>query len=331
MSATATRRLVLRAGAALAGTALFAPKALHAAEPWPSRPVRIVVPYTPGGSTDITARIVGERLAHAFGQPFVVDNRPGAGGNIGMEIAAQAPADGYTLAMATTAHAINMTLFRKLNYDTLGSFAPVALLTENPLVLVVHPDLPATSVPELIALAKQKPAALNYASSGNGQSTHLAAELFAAMAGIKLTHVPYRGSAPAIADVIAGHVQLMFDTTQSALSHVEDGGVRALGVTSKTRVPTAPAIPPIADAGLPGYEAIAWNGFVVPKGTPADVVEKLNAAVLRIVTEPEVVDRFAKLGAVTRPTRPDEFGRYLRAEIAKWGKVIEEAGVAKID
>ena len=318
------RSLLLAAGA----SAL--PARLAFADTWPSRPVRIVVPYTPGGSTDITARLIGEKLSQALGQRFIVDNRPGAGGNVGMEATATSPPDGYTLGVATTAHAINMTLFKNLNYDTLKSFAPIALLTENPLLLVVNPSSPAKTVQELIALAKEKPGTLNFASSGNGQSTHLSAELFASMAGIKLTHVPYRGSAPAIADVIAGHVQMMFDTTQSVLQHVGDGRVRALGITSKARLPQAAEIPTIAESGLPGYEAIAWNGLVAPKGTPAEIVAKLNAETVRALGQADIKERFAQLGASLRPTTPEEFGEYMRNEIAKWGKVVVESG-ARVD
>ena len=300
------------------------------AETWPARPVRIVVPYPPGGSTDITARFLSDKLTQALGQRFFIDNRPGAGGNVGMEAAAQSAPDGYTVAVATTAHAINMSLFQSLNYHTLRSFAPVALLTENPLVLVVNPSLPVKSVAELIALAKEKPGGLNYASSGNGQSTHLAAELFASMAGIKLVHVPYRGSAPAIADVIAGHVQIMFDTTQSVLTHVDDGRVRALGMTSSSRLPAASSIPTLQESGLGGYEAIAWNGFLVPKGTPEAVVARLNAEVVRALADPELAERFRKLGATTRPTSPSEFSTYIASEIEKWGKVVRDSG-AKVE
>jgi tripartite-type tricarboxylate transporter receptor subunit TctC len=296
------------------------------AETWPSRPVKIVVPYPPGGSSDITARLIGEKLSQALGQRFIIDNRPGAGGNVGMEVAAQAEPDGYTLVLATTAHAINMSLFKSLNYDTRKSFAPIALFTENPLVLVVHPSLPAKNVQELVAMAREKPGALNYASSGMGQSTHLAAELFATMAGIRMTHVPYRGSAPAIADVIAGHVQLMFDTTQSVLQHVDDGRVRAVAITSAQRLASAPAIPTVAESGLPGYEAIAWNGLLAPKGTPEEIVVKLNEAVLKALADPEVKDRFAKLGATLPATTPAAFGTYIGNEIEKWGKVVRDSG-----
>ncbi len=300
------------------------------AETWPTRPIRLIVPYPPGGSTDITARLVGEKLSQSLGQRLVVDNRPGAGGNVGMEVAAQAAPDGYTFVVGTTAHAINMTLFKTLTYDTRTSFAPIALLTENPLVIVVHPSLPAKSVGELIALGRERPGALNYASSGIGQSTHLAAELFGAMAGIKMTHVPYRGSAPGISDVIAGHVQLMFDTTQSVLGHVEDKRVRAIALTSAERLGIVPDIPTVAESGLPGYEAIAWNGLLAPKGTPDAIVATLNEAVLRALADPEIKDRFTKLGATLPATTPVAFGAYIGKEIEKWGKVVRESG-AKVE
>lgn len=319
-----TRRRFLQAAALAAGSL---PHAGHA-ETYPSRPVRVVVPYPPGGSTDITARVVGERLAARFGQPFLVDNRPGAGGNLGMELAARAKPDGHTLAVATTAHAINATLFPRLAYDTLKDFAPVALLTESPLILVVNPALPAATVPELIALAKRKPGDLRYASSGNGQSTHLAAELFCAMAGVKMIHVPYRGSAPALQDVVGGQVELMVDASQSALPHVGKT-VRALGVTATARLPVLPDTPAIAET-LPGYEAIAWNGLVAPAGTPAGIVDRLNAAVLEVLAEPGVAGRFEALGATCRPTTPARFGAYVADEIAKWAKVVHESG-AKVD
>ena len=244
------------------------------------------------------------------------------------ELAARAKPDGHTLAVATTAHAINATLFPRLAYDTLKDFAPVALLTESPLILVVNPALPAATVPELIALAKRKPGDLRYASSGNGQSTHLAAELFCAMAGVKMIHVPYRGSAPALQDVVSGQVELIFDTSQSALPHVGKT-VRALGVTSTARLPVLPDTPTTAET-LPGYEAIAWNGLMAPAGTPAGIVDRLNAAVLDVLAEPGVTGRFEALGATCRPTTPARFGAYVADEIAKWSKVVHESG-AKVD
>ena len=320
-----TRRKFLACVAGLCGLAV-----VPAAAAWPEKPVRIIVPYPPGGSTDIVGRLVGAKLSEAFGQQFVVDNRPGAGGNLGMELAAKAAPDGYTMVVATTAHAINMTLFTNLTFDTIKDFEPVALLTENPLIVVTHPSVQAKSIGELIALAKAKPGALNFASSGPGQSTHLAAELFNTMAGVKMTHVPYKGSAPGIADVMAGQVQLMFDTMLSALPHARSGALRALAVTSAERSPAAPDIPTVAESGLPGYEAIAWNGFLVPKGTPAEVVAKLNAETIKALATEQVKARLDSLGATTKPTTPAEFGAYVRNEVEKWGKVVKVSG-AKVD
>jgi tripartite-type tricarboxylate transporter receptor subunit TctC len=296
------------------------------AQSYPSKPVRVVVPYPPGGSTDIVARVIGEQLSQSMGQRFVVDNRPGAGGNIGMQLAAGAEPDGYTVVVGTTAHAINMTLFKDLPYDTVKDFEPIALLTEIPLILVVNPAVEAQSVADLIALAKERPGTLNVASSGNGQSTHLAAEMFNAMAGIKLTHVPYKGSAPAITDVMAGHVQLMFDTVMSALPHVQAGKLRALAVSSAERAPVAPDVPTIAEAALPGYEAIAWNGLFAPAGTPRAIIDQLNAEVVKALQSEKVKEQLASLGATTRPTMPNEFSTYVRDEVSKWAKVVKESG-----
>ncbi len=316
-------------GLAAAGTAATLVEQAFA-NPWPSRPISVIVPYTPGGSTDVTARIVGERLSAMLGQRLIIDNKPGAGGNLGMEITARATPDGYTLGVNTTAHAINMTLFKTLGYDALGSFEPVALLTENPLVLVVPPNSPVKTAKDLIARAKEKPGALNVATSGLGQSTHLAGELFASMAGIKLTFVPYRGSAPAIADVVASHVDLMFDTTQSVLPQLADGRLRALAITSAERLPVAKDIPTVAETVLPGYVAIAWNGLVAPKGTPAEIVARLNAETVKAMGEPEVAAKFTALGAVSRPLSPDAFRSFIKDEIAKWGEVVRQSG-AKIE
>ena len=318
-----SRRNLLAAAAALI---VVSTATAGLAQSYPSKPVRVVVPYPPGGSTDIVARVIGEQLSQSMGQRFVVDNRPGAGGNIGMQLAAGAEPDGYTVVVGTTARAINMTLFKDLPYDTVKDFEPIALLTEIPLILVVNPAVEAQSVADLIALAKERPGTLNVASSGNGQSTHLAAEMFNAMAGIKLTHVPYKGSAPAITDVMAGHVQLMFDTVMSALPHVQAGKLRALAVSSAERAPVAPDVPTIAEAALPGYEAIAWNGLFAPAGTPRAIIDQLNAEVVRALQSEKVKEQLASLGATARPTTPSDFSTYVRDEVAKWAKVVKESG-----
>lgn len=300
------------------------------AQSYPTGQVKIIVPYPPGGSTDIAARVVGQLLQEQIGQPFIVDNRAGAGGNIGMEAGARAAPDGYTLAVATTAHAINMTLFSKLNYDTIKSFAPIALLMEVPLILTVHPSLAVNSVADLIALAKQKPREINYGSSGMGQSTHMAAELFCSMAGIEMTHVPYRGSSPAMNDHIAGHVAVMFDTAASALPHVQDKKLKAFAVTSRERIALLPDVPTVAQSGLAGYEVTAWNGLVAPAGTPADIVERLNREIVKALATPLVKERFAALAATARPTSVAEFTAYVRNEVEKWAPVVRKSG-AKVD
>lgn len=314
------------AGLVVAGTG----GATAAQSAYPAKPIRLIVPYPPGGSTDIAARVVGEQISQSLDQRFVVDNRPGAGGNIGMQLAATSDPDGYTVVVGTTAHAINMTLFKDLSYDTVKDFEPIALLTEVPLMLVVNPSVKAQTVAELIALAKREPGSLDVASSGNGQSTHLAAELFNAMAGVKMTHIPYKGSAPAITDVVAGHVQLMFDTVMSALPHVQAGKLRALAVTSAKRAPVVPDVLTIAEAALPGYEAIAWNGLFAPKGTPRTIIDQLNAETVKAVRSDSVIKQFASMGATARPTTPDEFASYVRNEVTKWAKVVNESG-AKIE
>jgi tripartite-type tricarboxylate transporter receptor subunit TctC len=297
---------------------------------WPTAPVKIIVPYPPGGSTDIAARVVGQLLQESIGQPFIIENRPGAGGNIGMEAGARAAPDGYTLSVATTAHAINMTLFKQLNYDTVTSFAPIALLMEVPLIVTAHPGLQVKSIAELIALAKQKPKGINYGSSGNGQSTHMAAELFCSMAGIGMTHVPYRGSAPAMNDHVAGHVSVMFDTAVSALPHVQSGALRGLAVTSREKIALLPDVPTVAASGLAGYEVTAWNGLVAPAKTPPEIVERLNREVVRALATPLVKERFAALAANARPTTVAEYTAYVKNEVEKWAPVVRQSG-AKVD
>jgi tripartite-type tricarboxylate transporter receptor subunit TctC len=304
---------------------------LHAAaQAWPSKPVKLVVPYPPGGPTDIVARVVAERLQAQTGQPFVVDNRPGAGGNLGADAVAKAAPDGYTLLVATTAHAINKSLFKSLNYDVQRDFAPVSLLTQGPLVLVVHPDFPARSVSELIAMARAKPKSVSFASSGNGQSTHLAAELFASMAGAPMTHVPYKGSAPALNDLIAGQVPLMFDTMLSAMPHVKGGKLRALAITGEKRSAAAPDLPTIAESGLPGYQAYAWNGLLAPAGTPPAVLARLSEELKTALAQPAVQEKFAAQGFATAWTSPAEAAGFLKAEVEKWGRTVQQSG-AKVE
>ena len=293
---------------------------------YPSKAVRVIVPYPPGGPTDIVARLVFQQVAESTGQPFIIDNRPGAGGNIGAEAVAKAAPDGYTLLVATTAHAINMSLFKNINYDVVKDFAPITLLTQGPLVLVATPSFPANNVRELIALAKAKPDTLNFASSGNGQSTHLAGELFNTMAGIKLSHIPYKGSAPALTDVIAGQVPLMFDTMLSAMPFVRSGKLKALGVTSPGRSAAAADLPTIAESGLPAYAVFAWNGLLAPAGTPQAVIAQLSEALKKAMALPQVKDKFSAQGFAVAWDSPEQFGGFLKGEVDKWTKAVKASG-----
>lgn len=300
------------------------------ANDYPNKPVKLVVPYPPGGPTDIVARVVAQKLQEQMGQSFFIENRPGAGANIGAEAVARSPADGYTLVVATTAHAINPSLFAKLSYSITKDFAPISQLTSGPLVIVTNPATPANNVKELIALAKSKQGGLNYASSGNGQSTHLSAELFNAMGGVKMAHVPYKGSAPALTDVMGGQADLMFDTMLSSMPHVKAGKLKALAVTSSQRSPSAPGIPTVAESGLPGYEAIAWNGLLAPAGTPKEVVDRLSAELKKVLDNPEVAQRFEAQGFAAAWSTPTAYAGFLQAEVDKWGKVVKASG-ARID
>ena len=324
------RRLLTAVGAALCFAIPALAQAQASGSAYPNKPVRLVVPYPPGGPTDIVARLVAQKLSDAMGQQFVIDNRPGAGGNPGAELVARSPADGYTLVVATTAHAINPSLFKSLGYSLSKDFAPVSQLTSGPLVIVANPQLPAKNVAELIALAKARPGELNFASSGNGQSTHLSAELFAAMAGVKMNHIPYKGSAPALTDTMGGQTQLMFDTMLSAMPHVKTGKLKALAVTSAMRSPVAPDLPTVAESGLPGYEAIAWNGLLAPAGTPPEVVARLNAELKKVLAAPDVKDKFEAQGFAAAWNAPEDFGRFMAAEVDKWAKVVKVSG-AKVD
>jgi len=315
----------------LACTALCAGFAgMAMAQGYPNKPVKLVVPYPPGGPTDIVARLVAQKLGDQMGQPFVIENKPGAGGNPGAEAVARSAPDGYTLLVATTAHAINPSLFSKLNYQLLKDLSPVTQLTSGPLMIVANPALPAKNVTELIALAKSKSGGLNFASSGNGQSTHLSAELFSAMAGVKMSHIPYKGSAPALTDVMGGQTDLMFDTMLSSMPHVKAGKLKALAVTSVQRSPIAPELPTVAESGLPGYEAIAWNGLLAPAGTPNEVVARLNAELKKVLEQPEVKQRFEAQGFTASWNTPEAFESFLKAEVDKWAKVVKVSG-AKVD
>ena len=301
------------------------------AQGYPNKPIRIVVPFPAGGATDILARAAAQKLTEAWGQPVLVDNRPGAGGNIGSELVARAAPDGYTLEMGTVGtHAINASLYAKMPYDHVKDFAPVILVASVPNVLVVNPAVPVNSVQELIAYARANPGKLNFASSGSGTSIHLSGELFKVMAGVQMTHIPYKGSAPALQDLIAGQVQLMFDNLPPSLPQIKGGKLRALAVTSTARAPALPDVPTVAEAGLPGFEASSWFGILAPAGTPPEIIAKLNAEIAKWLASPEAREKMLALGANAAGGAPEDFAKHIAAETAKWQKVVKASG-AKVD
>ena len=293
---------------------------------YPNKQIRMIVPFAAGGPTDAIARAIGQKLTETWGQPVVVDNRPGAGGNIGTELAAKSPADGYTLFIGTVANAINQSLFTRLPFDFVRDFVPVTQNYVTGLILAVHPSLPVTSVRELIALAKARPGELSYSSSGVGGTPHLSGELFNTMAGVKMVHVPYKGSAPAMADLLGGHVQLTFDNMLTVLPQVKAGKLRGLAVTLPSRSPLAPELPTVAESGLKGFEVKSWNGVVAPTGTPREIIARLNAEIVRILRQPDLREKFLVQGVELVPTTPEEFGAFIRQDIAKWAKVIALSG-----
>jgi len=301
------------------------------AQTYPSQPIKMIVPFTAGGTTDILARTIGQKLAEAWRQPVIVENKPGAGGNIGADAVAKAKPDGYTILMGTIGtQSINASLYAKMPYDAAKDFAPVTLVAMVPNVLVVNPGVPAKSVAELIALAKAKPGQLNFASSSTGGSPHLSGEMFKQMTGADIVHVPYKGSAPAITDLLGGQVSLMFDNLPSALPQVKAGKLRALGVTSARRSQAAPEIPTIAESGVPGYEVDSWFGILAPAGTPKEVVGKLNAEIARILQMPDVRQRLQEQGAEPVGGTPEQFADHIRKETVKWARVVKASG-AKAD
>jgi tripartite-type tricarboxylate transporter receptor subunit TctC len=299
--------------------------------PYPTKPIRIVVPFPAGGATDVLARAAAQKLTESLGQPVVVDNRPGAGGNIGAELVAKSAPDGYTLLMGTVGtHAINPGIYPKMPYDHVRDFAPIILVAGVPNVLEVNPSLPVNSVQELIAYAKANPGKLNFASSGNGTSIHLSGELFKTMAGVQMTHVPYKGSAPALQDLVGGQVQLMFDNLPPSLALIKAGKLKPLAVTSKVRAPALPDVPTLAESGLPGFEASSWFGLLAPAGTPQPVIAKLNAEIAKWLATPEAKEKLVAQGANIAGGTPEDFARHIAAETAKWQKVVKDSG-AKID
>jgi tripartite-type tricarboxylate transporter receptor subunit TctC len=294
---------------------------------YPARPIRIVVPQSPGASTDTTARLIAQRLTTALGQTVLVDNRPGAGSVIGTEVVAKATPDGHTLLVVASSITLNPILHKNLSWDPIRDFAPITQLSSFPNILVVHPAVPVKTVKDVIALAKAKPGALNYGSAGTATGTHLSAELFKHMTGTDMVHVPYKGGGAAMPALMGGQVQLMFATTVSALPHVRAGKLRAIAVTSPKRSPSAPDVPTIAESGVPGYDHTPWNGFLAPAKTPRAIVARLNEETARILHTPDTKAIFMNEGAEPVGNKPEEFGAIIRSEIAKWGKVIQAAGI----
>jgi len=299
------------------------------AQAYPTRPIRLIIGYTPGGSADLTARLMGQWLSERLGQSFVIENRPGGGTNIATEAALRAAPDGYSLLLVAPANAINATLYSKLNFNFLQEMVPIAGIIRFPNVVVVNPEVPVKTIPELIAYAKANPGKLNMASSGNGSTIHMSGELFKMLTGIDMLHVPYRGGAPALTDLLSGQVQVMFDNIPTCAEHVKSGKLRGLAVTSTTRSEVLPDLPTVADF-LPGYEASAWYGLAAPKGTPPEIVETLNKAVNAILADPAAKTRFGELGAILLPGSAADFGKLVADETDKWGKVVKFAG-AKVD
>lgn len=315
--------------AAAAAAVSLAPFAASAQAQFPAKPITIIVPFSAGGTTDILARVIGQYMGRDLGQTVVVDNRAGAGGNIGGQAAARAPADGYTLFMGTVGtHAINQSLYRKMPFDPIKDFAPLSRVAMVPNLLVANPSQPFKSVKEMIAFAKANPGKINFGSSGNGSSIHLSGELFKQMAGVDMQHVPYRGSAPAVSDLLGGQISVMFDNMPSAIPHVKGGKLRALAVTTAKRSPALPDVPTIAEAGVPGYEATSWFGLLAPAGTPAPVVAKLNASILKALADPEVKKKLAEQGAEPHGEKPEQFAAFIESETVKWGKVVKESGAS---
>jgi tripartite-type tricarboxylate transporter receptor subunit TctC len=314
----------LFAGGLIAGLVLAAP----AQAAFPERPVTLVVPFAAGGSTDVVARVIAEKMSEDLGQQVVVQNVAGAGGSLGAGNVARADPDGYTILMGTVAtHALNPLILKNKPYDAEADFTPVSLLVVVPNVLVVNPELPAKSVEELLALLKAEPDKWSYASSGNGTPLHLSGELFKSMAGVSMEHIPYKGSGPALNDVLGNQVSIMFDNLPSSSAHIKAGTLRALAVTTSTRAQSFPDVPTMAEAGLPGYETYTWNALFAPKDTPKDVVDRLNAAAVKAMADPGVAERMKEFSATIVASSPEELGAHVKAEVAKWTPVVKDANV----
>ncbi len=320
-------RLVIAAGSLAGLTMLAAGPAAAQPAAYPSKPIRIVVPYPPGGFNDTLARTVGARLQTVWGQPVTVDNKPGGGTVIGTDAVAKSAPDGYTLFIMPFAFAVNPSIFRKLPYDPAKDFAPITLAATTPNLLVIGPEIKVNSVAELLALARSKPGGLSYASTGAGSSNHLSMEKFKQMAGVDITHIPYKGSAPAVTDLIGGQVGLMFDNVPNVIQHIKAGKLKALAVTSAKRSPHVPDLPTVAEAGVPGFEVSVWFGIAAPGGTPAAIIDKLHAEIVRTLNLPEVRDKFFAQGVDVVGSTPAQFAVHLKEQMAMWAKVVKDAGV----
>lgn len=319
-----------RSGQALLACLIGAVAISHptsAAETFPNRPVRLIVPFAPGGGTDITARAIALKLTERLGQQVVVDNRPGANGTIGVDIASKSAPDGHTLSMISSSHTINVSLLKTVPYDLVKDLAPVTQATQQPYALVINPSVPAKSVQELIAHARSRPGALNYGSSGTGGLSHLAGALFSNLAKVDIVHVPYKGGNPALIDVIAGQIQMLFSTLLQANPHIKSGKLRALAVTTPKRSPAAPQLPTMQEAGVPGYEVTQWYGIVAPAKVPPAIIARLSREIAQIMHEPDMKGRLAADGSEAVGSTPEQFGAHVRAEVAKWKKVIQETGI----
>ena len=306
---------------------VLAPAAAWAQDAYPANPVRVLVGLAPGGGTDIQTRLFAQKLTEAFNRSFIVENRPGAAGTVAYAVAAKSPPDGYTLMGITSGYTITPHVYKKLPYDPARDFVPISLVSQAPFILVVHPSLPAKSVKDLLSIARAKPGVLNSASAGLGSSTHMAFELFKALSGVKITHVPYKGTGPALVDVIAGQVHMLFGNVLSTLTHVKGGRLRALAVTTARRSKVLPDLPTIAESGVPAYENSTWHGWLAPAGTPQAVVNRLNAELVKAAKAPDISEKLAADGGEGVGSTPEQFGQLIATETARWGRVIKEAGI----
>jgi len=322
----APKRRTLTLAMLATGALALAPLAAQA-QAFPSKSLTMIVPFSPGGTTDILARVVGAFMAKDLGQPVIIDNRPGAGGNIGAQMVARAAPDGYTILMGTVGtHAINQSLYKKMPFDPIKDFAPITRVALVPNLLVANPSQPFKTVKELIAYAKANPGKVTFASSGSGTSIHLSGEMFQQMAGVEMQHIPYKGSAPALTDLLGGQTAIMFDNMPSVIGHVRAGKLRPIAVTTPTRSPALPDVPTIAESGVPNYSATSWFGILAPAATPAPIIAKLNASILKALADPEVKKKLAEQGAEPHGEKPEQFAEFIRSETAKWGQTVKVSG-----